>query len=224
MKDLIPTKDKPIIYDENCIFYTDKLIMDGETYVYDNIVFLFYEQAIDKINGYKLKDEVYIKWFDVNEKIEHIDINGDIPIDGQVNFEFKRGLLPSFKKNSKQLIALYNYIAKLTYQRRLELYLNTFIKYNKLNIFDIVIHNEGDLYDEGVFQGNIVEKYKKDELLWGDSYGSYQLNVNDPFHFGFQKGSKFFGLIKDNFQIRNICNKDVFDTIIAMLINKGRVI
>lgn len=221
---LIPTEEEPIRYDDNCVFYTDRLVMDGDVFLYNNIVYIIFEQVVDKMNGYKLKDDITFKWFSTTNEINYLDIDGNFFLDDAVNFDFKKGILPTFNKKGKIIRSLYEYISRVTFEKRLSLYFNTFKKYGKINMYDLTIHNNGDLYDEGKYEGNIVEKYESGKLLWGDSYGSYSNNVNDPYHFGFIKGSKFFGLVTDEFAIRNTINKDVFDKMIGRLISNGKLI
>lgn len=48
---LIPTEEEPIRYDDNCVFYTDRLVMDGDVFLYNNIVYIIFEQVVDKIIG-----------------------------------------------------------------------------------------------------------------------------------------------------------------------------
>lgn len=99
-----------------------------------------------------------------------------------------------------------------------------FLRKDGFYIFGSLKFNDnGDVFQNNIFQGNIRKAYKEEKLIMGDSFNSYKISQVDPYRFGIIKGSKFFGLAHDIFEVRNCFNKDVFDLLVKNCIRNGKM-
>lgn len=215
----------PIKYDDTCIFNEDHLLMDGEMYPYDELCTIIYSGNSKYMNGVQLNKKIELTLLFIKKGELPYPFNID-NVTGFAKFNFERGLLPTNVRSGKVLEFVYEYICKRTFNQRLKLFKDTLKKYDKFSFYEGLpeFHNNGDLYDRGKFEGNFREMNEKGKIINGERYGGYSNKVNDPFIYGFERGTKFFGMIADNVTFSNTVNRDVLFTLLDNLYSTGKML
>lgn len=220
MKFEIPTNAKPFYYDNDCIFYSNHFVVDGEQYNYNEIVGIIYEANERRMNGVRTsgKAEAIFYFTKSNDTI----LDFDSPDMGTFSLNLQKGIIPSRSKTDNFNFVI-EFLTNISFQNRLNRYLN-FLRKDGFYIFGSLKFNDnGDVFQNNIFQGNIRKAYKEEKLIMGDSFNSYKISQVDPYRFGIIKGSKFFGLAQDIFEVRNCFNKDVFDLLVKNCIRNGKM-
>ena len=212
----------PATYDADCIFHEEHLLMDGEIYPYSEISILIYDGNSKYMNGVQLNKKI-------NFTICFLK-SGTLPypfteenMSGFATFSYERGLIPTDVRKGKVLEFVYDYLQKKTFNQRLNLFIRTLEKFNKFSFYEDLpeFHNNGDLYHGGKLEGNLLERFEKGKIIDGTKYGGYSNKTSDPFLFGFERGTKFFGLMADNVTFGNTINRDVLYVLLDNLFKTG---
>jgi hypothetical protein len=216
----IPTNAKPFIYDNDCIFYSNHFIVDGEQYNYNDIVAIIYEANEKRVNGVRTSGKAEATFYFTKSNTTILDF--DSPDMGVFCLNLQKGIIPNKSKIDKFNFVI-NFLTNISFQNRLNRYLN-FLRKDGFYIFgSLKFHDNGDIFQNDVFQGNIRKAFKEEKLIFGDSFNSYKIKQVDPYVFGIIKGSKLFGLLNDVFELRNCFNKDIFDLLAKNCIKNGKM-
>lgn len=220
MKFEIPTDAKPYYYDNDCVFYSNHFIVDGEQYNYNEIVAIIYEANERYMNGVRTSGKAEASFYFTKSNDTILDF--DSPDMGIFSLDLQKGIIPSRSKTDNFNFVV-EFLTNISFQNRLNRYLN-FLKKDDFFVFgSFKFHDNGDIYSDNVFQGNIRKAFKEEKLIFGDSFSTYKHRQVDPYRFGIIKGSKFFGLAHDIFEIRNAFNKDIFDILVKNCIRNGKM-
>lgn len=218
----IPTNEKPLIYEEDrMIFYGDYLIFENEKYFYENIQFIQYYAEKNIVNGFATVHKARVN-FCLNFNDYSFYPTGEDWFDQFFFMEFEKGLLPIGNKLIYKLDFITNFLQKKTFHQRLERY----YKYIKLNgcftfLDSVTFHNNGDIFEKNNFVGNIRTAFTENKFIYGDSFSTYKSSYSDPYLFGINQGSSFFGLMENNWTIKMTLNKDIFDILLKNLLSTG---
>lgn len=219
-----PSTDKPLEYDSNCIFYEDYLHLDGEKYPYSELGLILYYHEEKYMNGVKLNGKILMMLFFLKNNILPCPPK-ESDFSGYAEFNFERGLIPTGYKQGKKLEVIHQFLSEKTFENRLKLIIASLQTRGCFSFTEgtQIFYDNGDVYDNGKLQGNFRERLSADELIDGEKYGGYSNKVNNPFVYGFEKGTKFFGLIADNFVFNNITNRDVMKVLLHNLYKNGKM-
>ena len=220
MKFEIPTDFKPYYYDNDCVFYSKHFIVDGEKYDYDEIVGIIYEADERYMNGIRTSGKAEANFYFTKSNDTILDF--DSPDMSIFSLNLQRGILPNRSKTDNFNFVV-EFLTNISFQNRLNRYLN-FLKKDGYFIFgSLKFYDNGDIYTSDVLQGNIRKAFKEDKLIFGDSFSTYKHRQVNPYRFGIIKGSKYFGLAHDIFEIKNCFNKDIFDLLVANCLKTGNM-
>jgi hypothetical protein len=210
-----PSDQKPYFYDNDCIFYSNHFIVDGEEYKYNEIVGIIYIANENYMNGVRTSGKAEAHFYFTKSNITILDDSSqDL---GIFTLNLQKGILPS-KSNY-----VVEFLTNISFQNRLNRYLD-FLKKDGCFVFgSFKFHDNGDIYSNNILQGNIRKAFKEEKLIFRDSFRTYKHSQEDPYRFGIIKGSKFFGLAHDIFEIRNVFNKDIFDLLVKNCIKNGKM-
>ena len=220
MKFEIPTNVKPFYYDNDCIFYSNHFVVDGEQYNYSEIVGIIYEANERRMNGVRTsgKAEAIFYFTKSNDTI----LDFDSPDMGTFSLNLQKGIIPSRSKTDNFNFVI-EFLTNISFQNRLNRYLN-FLRRDGFFVFgSLKFQDNGDVFQNNVFQGNIRKAYREEKLIFGDFFSTYKHSHVDPYRFGIIKGNKFFGLAHDIFELRNCFNKDIFDLLAENCIHNGKM-
>jgi hypothetical protein len=200
--------------------------MDDEKYPYDELALILFTGNSKSINGVSLNHKIQMTlFFSDKEHFSYPFPSEDEFYNATAKFEYERGLIPTNAIIGKKLEFIYEYLSNKTFENRINKYFLSLKKYGKFTVFRdyFVFNDNGDLYENGKFIGNFKERYEKDKLINGLSYGGYSNKTTDPFIYGFEKGTKYLGLISDNFEFRNIINRDIMSILFNNLYKTGKM-
>lgn len=220
MKFEIPTDTKPYYYDNDCIFYSNHFIVDGEKYNYSEIVGIVYKANERYVNGVRTsgKAEAIFYFTKSNETI----LDFDSPDLGTFSMNLQKGIIPNRSKTDNFNFAL-EFLTKISFQNRLNRYLYFLRKDGCFVYGTLKFQDNGDIFSDNVLHGNIRKAFREEKLIFGDSFRTYKHSQENPYRFGIIKGSKFFGLAHDIFEIENCFNKDIFDLLVKNCIKNGKM-
>lgn len=214
----------PLKYDDNCYFYEDYLLMDNQDYPYNKIFLIFYINKSKYTNGIRIDHKISLS-FGFTLK-DHIPIPlYDADVAGKVEFTYDRGLIATNRQQGKVLEFMYEYIREKTFAQRLKIHLNTLAKYGKFRMLDSLptFHNTGNIEIDNIIVGNLKYMNDQGKIIDGDKYGSYKDKILDPYTYGFEKGTKFFGLVADKVLFINAFNRDVMMVLFNNLYKTGKI-
>ena len=220
MKFEIPTDIRPYYYDNDCIFYSNHFIVDEIQYNYNEIVGVIYEANERTMNGVRTSGKVEVHFYFTKSNDTILDF--DSPDMSTFSLNLQKGILPSRSKIDNFNFVV-EFLTNISFQNRLNRYLSFFKKDGYCVYGSFKFHDNGDIYSNNVFQGNIRKAFKDEKLIFGDSFSTYKQRIVDPYRFGIIKGSKFFGLAHDIFEIRNCFDKDIFDLLVKNCIRNGKM-
>jgi hypothetical protein len=220
MKFEIPTDFNPYYYDNDCVFYSKHFIVDGEKYDYDEIVGIIYEADERYMNGIRTSGKAEANFYFTKSNDTILDF--DSPDMSTFSLNLQRGIIPNRNKTDNFNFVV-EFLTNISFQNRLSRYLN-FLKKDGYFIFgSFKFYDNGDIYTSDVLQGNIRKAFKEEKLIFGDSFSTYKHSQVNPYRFGIIKGSKYFGLAHDIFEIKNCFNKDIFDLLVKNCIKNGNM-
>ncbi|MHA3789004.1 hypothetical protein ACX0HA_12385 [Flavobacterium hauense] len=219
-----PSANKPLEYDSKCIFYEDYLHLDGEKYPYSELGLILYYNEEKYMNGVKLNGKILMMLFFLKNNILPCPPKEN-DFSGYAEFNFERGLIPTGLKQGKKLEVIHQFLSKKTFESRLKLIIASLQTRGCFSFTEgtQIFYDNGDVYDNGKLQGNFRERLSADKLIDGEKYGGYSNKVNNPFVYGFEKGTKFFGLMADNFVFNNVTNRDVMKVLLHNLYKNGKM-
>jgi hypothetical protein len=214
----------PIEYDENCIFFDHYLIMDNERYDYNELSIITYIGESNFMNGVTIKQDISLSLIFIKQDYLPFPINENT-ISGIVEFDYKRGLIPTNKKLGKIIEFMYNYLKELTLENRLKKHIKSLVLHGKFSFWEglPIYYNNGDFYSNNEYLGNFKEMFLKGKIIDGERYGGYKNRTINPYTYGFERGTKFFGLVQDKVEFNNIINRDVMYILFANLYKNGKM-
>lgn len=214
----------PIEFDKSCHFHEDYLIMDGKKYRYNELFSIIYTDDSRYVNGVRISHKINMILAFTNKDYIPFPIE-DEDFTGIAKFDFDRGLVPTNTRLGKVLEFIFKYLQSKTFEQRLQRQLKSLDIYGKFSFFDDlpVFFNNGDLFINGKFVGNLKEKYDNGKIIDGERYGGYKDKHSNPYVYGFEKGTKFFGLISEKVEFANNINRDVMNRLFNNLYRTGKM-
>ena len=215
----LPEVNKPLEI-KNCKFHLDHFIYKERKFLYQQIygiISRLYEQRINHIPTEKsITCKIYVD--------SDLFTNNKGIIDLSVTSE----LLSFNKKKREQVVLCSHWLAEKTFQNRLEITLNEIAKYGYWKYTnEIVIHNNGELFSNGIYKINLYGAYQKNLIWYGINYKTLlgRDRGQDPYSFRVYDSDKkttFLGLGKI-VEFSTIYNKDIFDAILTKLFDTGKI-
>lgn len=214
----------PLEYDKNCHFYEEYMIMDGNKYPYSELSTIIYSSERKNVNGISISNNIEMSLSFIEEDFIPFPMNEKY-LTGIAQFSYQRGLIPTNNHLGKLLDFIHVYLSKKTLEQRLKRHLKSLEIYGKFSFWEGLptFFNNGDLFDNGKFEGNFKEMFEKNKIIDGEKYGSYKNKVNNPYIYGFEKGTKFFGLIVDKVEFGNTINRDIMYILFNNLYKNGKM-
>lgn len=213
----------PVIIDE-CEFYEEFVLMAGKSYNYKELTAIMFNHNKDTINGItKLENIILVcifyessdQLFDTADEATHID---------EVTFTYNGNMFLKSKEKKDKIIFIYDLLARTSFEMRLDKYLFFLKRDGYFLIGNIKFHNNGDIYEDDKFQGNIQKAFLENKLINGVKFTTYKSGYQNPYIFAIVKGRKMMGFLEDRFEFYNQFNKDVFDFLVAKCIQTGSMI
>lgn len=229
----IPTDQNPFELDKNCLFYSNYYIIDGRKVIYDDISQILWSNSKQSMNGFEINSKT--DYFVYATKSDFLFlpslVTQELSEEEQEellyafdDFSFEIGLIKTQRSFLKRQIFIHNFLYEKTRESRIRKTINTLKNFGFIEIFEgAKLYDNGDVAVKDNHVGNFRSKFESNELINGVKYGGYSNKVYDPYEFGFKKGSKFFGLIEDNFVFRNIINTDIFEILLSNLFKNGNL-
>lgn len=214
----------PIEYDANCHFFQDYMIMDNEKYPYEELAIIIYNANSKYVNGIRINHFIQLTLYFINKDYIPFPMNSS-QLSGIAQFNYEKGLIPTNLKLGKIIEFINSYLQTKTFEKRLKRHLNSLEMYNKFSFGEglPVFFNNGDLFNNGIFEGNLKVMNDNDKIIDGEKYGGYKNKVSNPYTYGFEKGTKFFGLIADKVEFGNTINRDIMYVLFNNLYKRGKM-
>lgn len=222
-----PTDSTPFKLDENCIFYSEHFIIDNCRIDYSDIAVIIWKNSNKKMNGFNINSESEYLLISNKDKDKYIpdftNANWSKGVSAN-DFSFKEGLIKNHRDFVKRQKFIHNFLYEISRPFRIEKTLNSIVELGYLTQnAELKIFDNGDFVFLGNFEGNLLERFRKDKFINGQKYGGYSNSVSNPYEFGFVKGTKFFGILEDKFVFDNIINADVIEILCSNLFKNGRL-
>lgn len=216
----------PIEYDKDCHFYEEYLILDGKKYQYNELSIINFKEKSKYVNGVKITND--IKMLLAFSNLDYMPY--PFPSDGKgftgfAGFNFENGLIPTGSKQGRVLKYMNLYLQKKTFSDRYLRHINSLKRLGKFTFSEgyYVFCDNGNIMLNDEILGNFKKMYDQGKIFDGSKYGGYKNKIVDPYIYGFEKGTKFFGLISDKVSFENISNKDVMEILFDNLYKTGKM-
>lgn len=219
-----PTRERPQILKINVYFYDSYLSHNGFVLKYDEISNIFFHHSYD-VAGYVRRDYVHFTFILNNslytEKVNFVKLHDSSHI-ARV-FNSKKNIIVGFtsKKEIEIVNLLFQYISNFCFRNILKHYINEIKEKGYFTYFSKNFHgrilNNGDIYSNDIFCGNILKAYDTNKLCYGISGSTYGASMKDPYLFGIVESKSLFGL---NFSFKTYIFLDslIFNVLLAYLI------
>lgn len=220
-----PTENKPFKIGD-VLFFPDKMEYRGENYNYSEIAHIKYKSTSQYINGIKGNEKIDFEiYFEFKNKSQNLS-----QVSKKVINLTKLGFMGFGKKRLEKITFINNYLKEKTFKLRLDRYLtqieiNGYFKYPNGD----KIYNNGDVERYGNIQTNIFKAYENKRLDYGGGGFTGILGrskISNPYKlYIWDTQSKIkFAFLSGNFNIDVLYDKDVFDTILNILLNDGKIL
>lgn len=199
--------------------------MDGEKYMYKEIYAIIFKSDVKYINGVKIRHNIEMGLTFMDMDYIPFPIT-DKHLTGIAQFNYQRGLISTNTKLGSIVEFMYEYLQNKTFEQRLNRVLKTLEKYDKFCFWENlpIFSNNGNLYNSnGKLEGNLKVMHEKGRIIDGEKYGSYKNKVINPYVYGFERESKFFGLVSDNVEFGNTVNRDIMYKLFDNLYKTGKM-
>lgn len=208
---ILPTEKEPLVV-ERASFFPDRCVIANITIPYSQINNIEFQFSVSEINFGVYRDMTFALHHSQNrnEKSKRTLIIGVL----------ENGVIKSrpSKKIAEQLQLASNFISKITYQKRVALYILELQEkgyFTYKNTFKF--YANGDVEKGGKIKANIKKKWDNKELTWMPSSSGYRSSSFYPYNFSFKTDNvPWYNLIEKTTLIETTFDKDVFD---PMLIN-----
>lgn len=212
-----PTDEKPLIYNDLKLY--GSYLETDRRLKYEDVIFVIFKSSSESMNGVRTSEEIkFILCF--KEDWEVFD-----PLDPYIlDLSYKPTFAGFSNKTFEILTFIYNYISIRTFQSRLERSLYFIKRDGYLEKGGLRILIDGSVNDKNDKKvADIIEAYDKNLISYGDFWSGLKSSAYDPYTFSIYLNSqptfRFFGLdFNKKVQFMTLANKDVFDFLLARLI------
>lgn len=186
---------------------------------------IFFNAKSTSMNSATISSEIFSEYLFYKPTKSIFDKNeNDIEV-GTFGLSNNGGLFNLFNKERKiKVNFIYEFLRERTFEQRFEKYLYFLNRDGYFIHYDIIFYNNGDIFEDGVFQGNIKTAASQNKLIHGQLYGGHANKTYDPYAFEIIKDSKNFGFQHDVFRLQNMLNKDIFDILVSNCLKSGNMI
>lgn len=213
----------PIIIDE-VELHKDFLLYNNEKEEYKELTAIVFNHNIDSINGVTSKEEITFGCYFYESDDQLFNTDDENTILREIILIYDANMFLKDKDKKEKILFIYNFLTNITFESRLSKYYYFLKRDGFFLLSGIKFFNNGDIYENGVYQGNIRQAFKENKLIHGERFGTYKSSYDNPYLFAIIKGRKFLGFVEDRFEFYNQFNKDIFDILVENCIKHGKMI
>lgn len=220
-----PTDYNPYVYDSSCVLYANYMIVDNLKLNYRDLTVITQERRVSYTNGVKITDNAVSEYIFYDSEVALLGKDLDEKGFETFGMSYKKGLIPfGNNKNRDRYESVHNFLSSVSFEERLNKHIYFLKRDGYFNIVDTFFHNNGDIFTEGKFIGNIQKANLDNKLIFGENYGGRVNRISNPYALGFIHDSKLLGFSEDKTVLNNVINKDIVDLLITNCIKTGKMI